>query len=190
MQDEIDLSSYSIITPIYSGMLPLTHDISRSLFHNGVQSPFGKMTTVIDPEVRNAREITEFSVDNNLIVKLEERWKQDMYPKDVKLVPYKINLYDKDGNFQLHKDTPDTCLVGTILVSLNDIDDGDHLVIFNLKETECDKWYHTEPSFMMFYNDCPHKVVKCEEESIRVILAIKVFAEVNSLIHWLIHFKR
>ncbi len=181
--DELDLSSYSITTPIYSGSLPLTQDISQLLFDKGTQSPFGKlddMTTVIDTEVRDAREITDFSVDDNLISVLEEKWQEDMFPKEVRLEPYKINLYNKDGHFQLHKDTPDKNLVGTILVSLHDVDNGNtHLKIFNPNETECDTWDISGPDYMMFYSDCPHEVVKREEDGIRVILAIKVFSTTN-----------
>jgi hypothetical protein len=36
-----------------------------------------------------------------------------MYPRKVKAVPYKINIYGPGGRFVAHKDTPQSGLVGS-----------------------------------------------------------------------------
>jgi len=111
-----------------------------------------------------------------------------MYPRDVKIVPYKINMYDKHGHFRLHNDTPDQGLIGTILVSLHETNfDYVHLKIHSRKNDETEEWAPVEPCYIMFYNDFPHEVLKQEFDFIRAIVSFKVYGNSDAEIQYKSH---
>jgi hypothetical protein len=88
-------------------------------------SPFGdvaSLKTVLDSSVRDARELGphQFSVSQEMIKKVEKKWAKCFFPTKVKAIPQKINLYQENGLFRAHRDTPSNKLVGTFLVGLGD----------------------------------------------------------------------
>src|SRR3984885_254861 len=78
--------------------------------------------TKIDLDVRNACEIPsdEFSVDKELLDRIEAAWAERFFPRKVRAEPYKIHLYGPEGHFKSHRDTPEMNLVGTFLLGLGD----------------------------------------------------------------------
>ncbi|KAI0764352.1 hypothetical protein BD413DRAFT_615801 [Trametes elegans] len=82
-----------------------------------------EQVTRYDEKIRNAREIpaSQFSVPPTLIEQIRECW-DSRFPANagVHIEPYKIHLYGPGGHFKMHRDTPQTDLVGTFLVGLGD----------------------------------------------------------------------
>lgn len=169
----------------YTGELGIPQEILHELFSNATDSPFGdvkNLQTVVDKDVRNAREILEFQVSDDVIQKIEEQWTENLFPTKVKAVPYKINMYKSDGHFNEHLDTPETNLVGTALVSLWVSTDYrmPSLCIKNLQKDKKFVWEPKNPSCVMFYSDCPHEVRsgswRYNGDPIRATIAFKIFS--------------
>ncbi|KAI0050845.1 hypothetical protein FA95DRAFT_1570394 [Auriscalpium vulgare] len=97
----------------------------RKLFDNAAVSGFGDMRTQetkVDASVRDAREIpaTEFNVASELLAEVRSLWAARLYPREVRVTPYKIHLYGPGGRFKSHRDTPEKGLVGTFLLGIGD----------------------------------------------------------------------
>ena len=76
--------------------------------------------TVVDAQVRNARELLPEHVAPALVQAVERFWAAHFYPTCVRAEFYKLNLYAPGGKFAPHLDTPQRDLLGTVLVCLGD----------------------------------------------------------------------
>lgn len=112
-----------------------------------------------------------------------------MYPPNVTVVPYKLNMYTQDGFFKMHRDTPQKGMLGTALISLWGYD-AKKIGNFELydpadKNRHC--WKPKTPECLMFYTDCPHEVEKYYDYSngkkselcIRATLSFKIYEDVS-----------
>lgn len=110
-------------------LLSIDEDRIVSWYNGGTPSAYGNlstMTTVIDENVRRAKEIAafDFTVDESVIKLVEGLWCEEMFPKTVRVIPYKISLYGPGDHFAPHQDTAEKNLVGTFLLGLGDTSDG------------------------------------------------------------------
>jgi len=161
----------------------IKNEMLKELYLSASDSPYGdnkNLKTVVDKDVRDAKEIKNIQVDPKLISKIEQEWSNHLYPTKVKIIPYKVNLYDSDGHFDEHLDTPEKDLVGTALVSLWDENNknNSYLEITDIQRERHEDWSPNESSCIMFYSDCPHKVTSFyrDEKDIRATLAFKVYS--------------
>lgn len=143
----------------------------ENLYLNADDSPYGdnkNLETVVNKEIRDAKEIKNIKVDEKLISKIEEEWAKQLYPSKVKAVPYKVNLYTLNGHFNEHLDTPEKDLVGTALVSLWDRNNKgrSYLTLKDIQRERSKEWRPDESSCIMFYSDCPHEVRSNYNENI------------------------
>lgn len=130
------------------------------------------LETKFDEEVRNSREIKKFTVSENLTKELASQWKNHrLCPENVRVIPYKINIYRQDGHFDEHRDTPEAGLIGTMLVSIFDSTDQ---VCFRCGEKEWQPFYNGD--WIAFYTDIPHKVLSIKK-GYRCTIAFKVYSE-------------
>ena len=178
---------------VYSGGLQINQETLRTLFQGADDSPYGDMKNIetkVDKEVRNAKELTDISVSQSVLDLIKENWKQNMYPPNVTVVSYKLNMYTQDGFFKMHRDTPHTGLLGTALISLWGYD-AKKIGNFELydpadKNRHC--WKPKTPECLMFYTDCPHEVEKYydystngkkSEPCIRATISFKIYEDVS-----------
>jgi len=161
----------------YNGTINMKQEEAKRLYENAEEATFGNletMTTDINPEVRNGRHLSNsyFEVNPKIIEKLEKKWSLEMLPREVKIIPYKINLYGKGDYFKRHRDTPDKNLVGTILVSLTSYFGNNNLIVDNKYE-----WIAcSSGNYCCFYADVEHEVSPVIDEKIRATLAFKVYS--------------
>ena len=92
-------------------------------YAEGSSSPFGnvsKQQTEYNDEVRSSREfdVTKFTVSNEILEDVADKWGDSFIPRCVKVQPYKVIIYGPGDHFQIHKDTPEENLCGTFLLSL------------------------------------------------------------------------
>ncbi len=166
----------------YTGGLNIPNETLQTLFDKANPAPYGDLNTletVVNEEVRMARDIKDFRVGSNIIDQIKSNWKESgLYPPNVKVVPYKINLYGEDGHFDLHQDTPGKDMVGTALVALSDNGyNGGTLKVWKTDKTEKEDWYCLPGSCIMFYTDCPHEVSKLQK-GIRGTVAFKIYHDI------------
>jgi hypothetical protein len=167
----------------------------------GKAAPYGDvltLSTVHNPTVRRSYElplVAESSVpqqnqgdiyavvSDKFCVSLTENW--PLLPRNVQVVPYKLNVYAPGDHFAPHRDTPTKNLVGTILVSLGaeydepgtqkslweDVKGG----LFVHESTKIVHWDDRYTgSTIAFHPDLPHEVAP--GKGYRANLAFKVFA--------------
>lgn len=149
------------------------------LFEIGDVSPFGKSKTcetVVDKEIHKARQIdaNHFTVSPSLISKVEKIWSKFFLPSSVEAVPYKLKVYDREGHFSRHKDTPETGLVGTFLVGLTDPDgigtegmehlDFEYVGMPHLDYLGSNSWNSESGTWCAFYPDVDHRVVTISDD--------------------------
>ena len=132
--------------------------------------------TKIDLDVRNACEIPsdEFSVDKELLDRIEAEWAESFLPRKVQAKPYKIHLYGPEGHFKSHRDTPEMNLVGTFLLGLGDTVRGakGSLVVNGIENG-----LTAEPcSWVAFHPDVPHAVLSLPKSHYRAVIAFKIFS--------------
>jgi hypothetical protein len=135
--------------------------------------------TKIDLEVRNACEILadEFSVDKELLDRIEAQWAESFLPRKVRAEPYKVHLYGPEGHFKSHRDTPEMNLVGTFLLGLGDTvqNDGEEkgrLVVDGIE----DGVVAAPCSWVAFHPDVPHCVLSLPKDHYRAVIAFKIFS--------------
>ncbi|KAJ6579110.1 hypothetical protein DFH09DRAFT_1447324 [Mycena vulgaris] len=139
--------------------------------------------TKVDPAVRDAREIpvSEFSVSDDLITRVQELWGASFFPRHVRAQPYKIHLYEPGGKFKAHRDTPETDLVGTFLLGLGDTsktEQGGQERAFEIKSEGAQWTRHTAHlgSWVAFYLDVDHAVREIHSGH-RAVIAFKIFRQ-------------
>ena len=133
--------------------------------------------TKIDLEVRNACEIVpeEFSVDKELLDRIEAAWAKDFLPRKVRAEPYKIHLYGPGGHFKSHRDTPEMNLVGTFLLGLGDT--ANRYVKGNLAVGGIEGGVAARPcSWVAFHPDVPHSILPLPKDHYRAVIAFKIFS--------------
>ena len=168
---------------VYSGGFDIPSELLKDLFNQATEAPYGdqtKLETVVNKEVRDARDISldHFTVSDTVIDFITKTWSGEdtdgyrMHPTSVVVKAYKMNLYGKEGHFQLHQDTPDKDMVGTALIALSESDNL-HLV---KNSNDSYTWKSKPGDCIMFYTDCPHKVEKSYwQKSIRGTIAFKIY---------------
>lgn len=153
-------------------------DVLQQLFETAPDAPFGdqnKLQTVVDKEIRDAKDISidYFSISDNVLDEIAQAWSQKLFPTKVIVKPYKINLYGKNGHFELHQDTPEQDMVGTALIALSRSSN------LKLEKYESYTWYANPGDCIMFYTDVPHKVNRHYDSNIRGTVAFKIYADGN-----------
>ena len=135
--------------------------------------------TKIDLEVRNACEIVpeEFSVDKELLDRIEAAWAKNFLPRKVRAEPYKIHLYGPEGHFKSHRDTPEMNLVGTFLLGLGDTAQKVPGAMGNLVVGGIEDGVVAKPcSWVAFYPDVPHSILSLPKDHYRAVIAFKIFS--------------
>ena len=139
--------------------------------------------TKLDLQVRNACEILpdEFSVDKELLDRIEDAWATSFLPQKVRAEPYKIHLYGPGGHFKSHRDTPEMNLVGTFLLGLGDTLQEDDEATGNLVVHGIEDGVVAEPcSWVAFHPDGPHSVRVLPKDHYRAVIAFKIFSVVDN----------
>lgn len=173
----------------YEKSCALEQSDMKLLYENAKDAGFGdmlKLETVVDKEVRDARHINDFDVGEEISKQIKQEWAKHLYPKKVKVKPYKINIYNEKGYFNEHVDTPEKNLIGTAIVSLWDkyISYIPTLKIRDKIGNEKIKWDPSELSCIMFYSDCPHKVKTkkgYKGEAYRTTLTFKIYSDEDEI---------
>ena len=135
--------------------------------------------TKIDLDVRNACEIPpdEFSVDKELLDRIEAAWAESFLPRKVRAEPYKIHLYGPEGHFKSHRDTPEMDLVGTFLLGLGDTAQKSWKAKGNLVVGGIENGVIATPcSWVAFHPDVPHAVLSLPKSHYRAVIAFKIFS--------------
>jgi mRNA-degrading endonuclease YafQ of YafQ-DinJ toxin-antitoxin module len=138
----------------------IKRDHIKDLYDNhAVQGTYGDMTTCttkVDPTIRSARDILDFQVKDECIRVLKGEWDKHMYPSCASVVPYKLHLYGPKDHFAPHKDTPETGLIGTIVLSIDHTNDfeGGELSFDNMKVS----FRGWDSKCVMFFPDLVHEV--------------------------------
>jgi hypothetical protein len=135
--------------------------------------------TKINLEVQNACKILpdKFSVDKELLDRIEAVWARRFLPRKVRAEPYKIHLYGPEGHFKSHRDTPEMNLVGTFLLGLGDTlqdiwDAKGNLVVGGIESGVVAK----PCSWVAFHSDVPHSVLPLPKDHYRAVIAFKIFS--------------
>ncbi len=152
----------------------------EALYEKATPAPFGDVTTLqttLDVNVRRSREIdaSRFNADE-LVPLVEQAWRDNMRPTDVRVVPYKINLYKREDMFREHRDTPEKNLIGTFILGLG-VSGGSfkhHLIVRDGADTH--KWRPSNGNWIAFYPDSVHEVVESDCDGYRGTLVFKIFA--------------
>jgi len=143
----------------------------KQMFEQAVVSAFGNQVTQtndVDVKVRDAREFVDFEISHSLQIALEQKAKLFWGP-DIQVKPYKINLYEPNSHFAWHKDTPETHLIGTLLLGLLGGKDT-HLKLQGGKNWQCHR-----DNLLGFFPDTLHCVKPIKADYYRMTLACKVF---------------
>ncbi len=169
----------------YQGSFNMSQETLKVLFDLASPAPYGdqkNLETVVNTEVRDARDISleHFEISPEVIREIADRWREGqedgyLYPRNVIVKPYKINLYGKDGHFELHQDTPGKDMVGTVLIAISKSHgsgleiqsphDKDEIFLWDQKPGDC----------IMFYTDSKHKVGWVRDNKIRGTIAFKIY---------------
>jgi hypothetical protein len=138
-----------------------------------------KQQTVVDESVRKGFDINLAEINREeLIVKINSLLMKDLAAlfrqkfgyANIKLEPYKINIYEKGDFFDEHSDSPADGLIGTIIVNMKG---PSHTFIIDQKVA----WKEDFGEICMFYTDVLHKVNSVP--SYRETLTFKVFLNQN-----------
>lgn len=170
---------------VYSGSFDVPQEKLKELYKQADVAGFGDVKsqkTVIDTSVRKAKHITSehFTVSDDVINLIRSMWNQQdddgyLYPRNVTVVPYKINLYGEGGHFVRHQDTPDKDMVGTAVLALSK-SYGSVLKISPPNSSDPGiSWDQKPGDCIMFYTDCPHEVSYGSWNEIRGTIAFKIF---------------
>jgi hypothetical protein len=139
-----------------------------------------ELKTSYDPSIRIGKEITsdKFEVDPLMLKRFQESWEEsNMIPKKTKLKPHKINFYGPNSFFSWHKDTPDTEMLGTVIVGLYDSSNDDAKLEVATSKDKISSWNRSSlGNWCMFYTDLPHQVTRVTS-GLRVTLSFKVFVD-------------
>jgi len=168
--------SLSELLKEYSWTASDQKEVVQCLWTKAPSSGYGdmkEMETKFDTSVRNAKELLwekGVTAEKIMIQKISELWSDHMSPKDVRVEPYKMNIYGPGGHFQEHRDTPEKDLVGTFLVGLGDTSDS------CLTVDKVHHWRSKAGSWCAFYPDVGHKIDMINS-GYRATLAFKVFSD-------------
>ena len=172
--------AYKLRLGDHDGDTSISQEQLGELFSRAVDSPYGdvkSLTTVVNKEVRDAKEIEDIEVDPELIQLIKEEWSAHLHPKDVRVVPYKLNMYTSEGKFEEHLDTPDKGMVGTALISLWSGYVNEHLRLKDIHREDERPWNPSQPTCLIFYTDCPHKVLSNTSSNLlRGTLSFKIYS--------------
>lgn len=155
-------------------------DLLRRIYDKASPATFGDlaaMETRVDPLVRSGRELVagKFAVSPQLCDWVGRTWSQHFQPPNVRVEPYKINIYGPGDRFAMHRDTPEAGLVGTFLVALKAWGppcEGGGLAVHDAGG--CHRWGGGS-GWAAFHPYLPHEVAPVAEGA-RMTVAFKVFA--------------
>lgn len=155
---EVTKSRKQIAQLMFTPSLP---ENKRELLAMCKQSPFGDLetgTTVTDLSVRTAFECVPTLSPlflEQILPALETDISNAMYlGRKIKLVFNKVNLYDVDGFFKPHVDTPVPGNIGSLVIGLNSDYRGGELKINDRKYLDAD----SADNVVAFYSDLLHEV--------------------------------
>jgi hypothetical protein len=124
-------------------------------------SPFKKVAefgdiatqqTRIDENIRKGFDVV---IDqNNVVTDITDTLREIFYEKtgirNIKVEPYKINIYEKGDFFAEHRDSPSRDLIATIVVHIDG--EYDSMVI------DGKTWRSTDGNILIFYSDVLHEI--------------------------------
>ena len=159
-------------------------DVER-WYNAAKNSGFGNVSaqeTQQNPMIRSSRELdaTQFNVEQTTLDFIAEIWARHLTPQKVNVQPYKLVIYGPGDHFTWHKDTPETNLCGTFLISI--FSDCAPRDVFEILQNGVSKtWHHELHEWCAFYPDTPHRVSPLVS-GYRAILSFKVFAQDSDFI--------
>ena len=169
----------------YQGSFNMFRHTLKVLFDLASPAPYGdqkNLETVVNTEVRDARDISleHFEISPEVIREIADRWREGqedgyLYPRNVIVKPYKINLYGKDGHFELHQDTPGKDMVGTALIAISKSHGSGLEIRSPHDKDETFSWDQKPGDCIMFYTDSKHKVGWVGRDKIRGTIAFKIY---------------
>jgi len=167
-------------------------------------APFGdlvKMVTVIDNTVRTALEcsLDKFELHKKgwcsnsawqalyFMEEIKECIECILVAKEIELVPYKLNIYEKGGFFKPHVDTPiiPEKMIGTLIVCLPCKHTGGKLTVRHCSQVqEFDFSSNCQDiQWAAFYSDCVHEVEKVESGS-RITVSFSILIDTKAKNDW------
>ena len=133
-----------------------------------------------DAKIRLGRDIEsrDLTIPETAICDLQEKWARSkvLSPKEITIVPHKLNLYRRGDYFKRHVDTPEDNLLATMVVSVfcdESDDDTTALLVQNQRWKICHSW-NSFP-WCAFFTDVSHEVPKSAKN--RATLTFKVFCK-------------
>lgn len=137
----------------------------------GVYGDNLNIETKCDENIRSARDIEypDFTVSDELLEELKRKWEKSyLFPHQVEIKPYKINMYSQGGKFAPHKDTPSKGFIGTMVYVLYNTSDAVFVVGGQEYKLE-------ENKGVGFYGDVVHELKPITNNGFRVTLTCNVF---------------
>lgn len=137
---------------------------------------------VIDKEYRNALTIKEFDITcdlSSVITNIEK-----MCGKKVRFEKYRINIYQKDGEFKQHMDTPhNKDFLGTIVLCLNreNFEGGD---LYLKQGNKTNKIDFDDYNLVAFLGDTIHWIEKVTSGE-RITVTFNIFKETSTCIRYM-----
>lgn len=166
----------------------LSDEIFPKIYDHASPAGYGNRKsgkTELDEKVRKAKEFgtAEFRLSSSFQQAVDRVWKNSrvLYPKEVKIEPYKVNIYKKGDHFSAHLDTPEPNLLATLVVCLyTSYHPGIALIVNGLEWSPHVLHYYGSLEWCGFYSDIPHEVPVSTADC-RVVVTFKVFADKNML---------
>ncbi|KAJ3129566.1 hypothetical protein HK098_001042 [Nowakowskiella sp. JEL0407] len=150
---------------------PLSQESMEFILQSGSPAAFGMGSkTVVDTGYRKAIAIppSEFAVNLHRVLPLILRQITDLFGiqsgVEIQAHLYKMNVYEKDGFFKSHVDTPrGSNMIGSLVVALPISHTGGKLIV---RQDGMEQGYSFEPiygrktlSWAAFYSDCEHEIL-------------------------------
>lgn len=166
-------------------------DVEKIIEHSKI-SPFGKGDkTIIDPNVRDGREISADKFHHEMILSLfrDNNWKSVKYSigiklgfKNLEVKFYKMAIYTEGGHFDKHIDTNHADNhIGTLLINIPSEHKGGNLH-FSQNNSDKNVWItdssenQDELNYVAFYTNYEHEL-KTIESGYRIVLQFDIMAE-------------
>ena len=133
--------------------------------------------TEYDENVRSAKYIDkeDFIVDSETIKEIEKIW-MEQTNDNVRVEPYRINLYGAGDFFVKHKDTSSKNLIGTFMISMYNNYWCENFSSFGINiDDQVIRWNEKNDNYFGFYSDIDHFVDKIEN-GYRMNVSFKVYA--------------
>ncbi len=164
----------------------ISYKILRKFASKAGYGDIKQQKTNYDETIRKALSIDNFKIKKDIIEKVKNIWITNFPHKNIRVEPYKINIYEKDNFFLEHRDTPSKNLVGSIVVSLyNNSETGKLILKINNDTNEINntasyndiEFDEKNFNWIAFYPDVLHRVTPIlESDGLRINMTFKIFS--------------